>query len=417
MGLSPDSYYHLEVSRAYSTTLTIPPNTPDTYKWRDITHIAYLYFWINGRVLNINNGFFNEIILLRILNVIYSFGTVLITYLLSKEILKGKWLRLLPTFLLVNTIMFVFLSSSINYDNLANLFSVLSIYMFVKFVKSKLDIKYIYLMLIFLCLGTLTKYTILPLAFILVLLSILHIYIERKKIKNIEFRKGYLYIVPILILAVLNIQLYGTNILKYGGLEPKCDQVLTHEQCLTNGVYYRDMITIPGIEVEGMGHIFKMIVNGERETPIIYFGYWIYNIIGKVHGIMGDNSMPITDAMKVLYLLFLSTGIYLGINNYKKWKLLDIYLIVIFFSYASILFFAQNYKMYLKHDHMFLALQGRYLFPVISTGYIIYSKSLSFIKSKRIFYSFLILLLLLFVLGCIPFFFLNVESHWFNINF
>jgi len=59
MGVSPDSFYHFDVSKAYSTTLGIPQNTPETYIYRDITRITYLYYWINGRVLNINNGFIN----------------------------------------------------------------------------------------------------------------------------------------------------------------------------------------------------------------------------------------------------------------------------------------------------------------------------------------------------------------------
>ena len=127
LGVSPDSYYHFEVSKAYSTTLGIPQNTPETFKWRDITRIPYLYFWVNGRILDMNDGAVDEVVLLRIINVIYSLGTVYVMYLLSKEILKDKWKRVLPVFFLTHTLMFVFLSSSINYDNLANLLSTLSI--------------------------------------------------------------------------------------------------------------------------------------------------------------------------------------------------------------------------------------------------------------------------------------------------
>ena len=159
------------------------------------------------------------------------------------------------------------------------------------------------------------------------------------------------------------------------------------------------MVTIPAIKVE-VSPIYLNDFNGERINPLIYFGYWIYDLVGKIYGIFGDSSIAITNVMSGLYLLFLFVGVCLGIYNYKKWKRLDIYLIVVFFSYALILFLAQNYKMYLKHDHMFLALQGRYLFPVISAGYIIYSKAISFVQSKKIFNILISLLFLLFVLGC-----------------
>jgi len=417
MGLSPDSSYHIEVSRAYSTTWGIPENTPDTYQWRDITRIPYLYFWINARLLNLNDGNINEVILLRLVNVIYSLGTVFVTYLLSKEVLKGKWVRLMPVFLLTNTLMFLFLSSSINYDNLGNLFSVLGIYFFVKFVKSKLSIAYLLLMLIAVSLGSFTKYTVLPLAFILVILSSVHIFLERKKIKDIKFGKELFLLLPLTILLFFNIQIYGVNLIKYGGLEPKCEQILTHEQCLSNGVYYRDMVTMPAIEVNGIAHIIQMITDGERVNPVIYFRYWIWNIVGKVYGIMGDNSLQTTDTLKVLYLFFLSVGATLTFVYWKKFKRLDYYLLITFLFYVLVLFLAQNYKMYLKHNHMYLALQGRYLFPVISIGYVMYIKTLFFIKKKWLFSLILIPLILLFIYGCIPYFFLNVESHWFELNF
>ena len=417
IGISPDSLYHIEVSSAYATTWGIPENTPDTYEWRDITRIPYLYFWINGRILNLNNGYINEVILLRIINVIYSLGTVFVTYLLSKELLKGKWSRLIPVFLLTNTLMFVLLSSSINYDNLANLFSVLGIYFFVKFVKSKLEIKFLLWMLIALSLGSFTKFTVLPLAFILVFFSTVHIFLERNSLKKIALGKNILLLLPLSILLFFNIQIYGVNLIKYGELEPKCNQILTHEQCLTNGVYYRDNVTRTPIEINSISQIAEMISSRERITPFEYFGYWIWDIVGKIFGIMGDSSLKTTDTLKVFYLLFLSIGVITSILFRKKWKRLDYYLFSTFLFYTFVLFLLQNYKMYLKFDHMYLALQGRYLFPILPLGYILYIKSILFIKNRLTIYLILIPLILLFIYGCLPFFLLKVESHWFILNF
>lgn len=412
MGISPDSFYHLDVSKAYSSTLGIPANTPDTYQYRDITRIAYLYFWINGRILNINNGLINEVLLLRIVNIIYSLGTVYITYLLSKEILKGKWKRLLPILLLTNTLMFVFLSSSINYDNLANLLSLLSIFFFVKFVKSDLSIKHLLLMILFLCLGALTKYTLLPLAFILVVLSLIDIFIKKEKLKDIKIGKDILLLFPVLFFLFLNIALYGVNLIKYGSLDPNCERILTHEQCLENGVYYRDNITFPSTEVEGFKGTFDLIINGDRINPILYFGKWVLNITDKIFGIMGDSSLYMPRYFKYLYLFFLSVSILLSAIFFKKWNKVDKYLMVITLFYISILFLFWNYNMYLKHDHLYLGLQGRYIFPVISIMYILFSKAIFFLKKKWAIYAILIPLIILFLYGCIPFFSLNVEFWW-----
>jgi hypothetical protein len=414
MGLSPDSSYHLEVSQAYSTTWTIPQNTPDTYQWRDITRIPYLYFWINARILNINNGLLNEITLLRIVNVFYSTLTVIFTYLLSKEIFKKDIFKVLPTFLLTNTLMFTFLSSSINYDNLANLFSVLGIYFFVKYLKSKVDIKYILLMLIYLALGTFAKYTILPLAFILVILTAVDIYIRRKDLKFGDIKKYWYLLIPLFIALFFNFQVYGINIIRYGSLDVQCDKILTHEQCMQNGVYYRDNTYYSPIEIDGVGRMFDLVLSGERIDFIRYFGYWIWNITGKIFSIMGDTSLYMPEYFKIPYLLFLLLAIILSIIYRKKWSRVEKYLLVTTLFYISVLFFIQNYMTYLKFDHFYLALQGRYIFPVIVPMYIIYSRAISFVKNKKVLYLILIPLCILFLYGCIPFFLLNVPSSWFR---
>ncbi len=412
IGISPDSLYHFEVSKAYSQTIFRPQNTPNTYLWRDITRISYLFFWINGRILNINNGVIDEVILLRIVNVIYSIGTVFVTYLLSKEIFKNKWKRLLPIFLLTNTLMFVFLSSSINYDNLANLLSILSIFYFVKFVKSKIDIKYLLLMILFLCLGALTKFTVLPLAFILVILCVVDIFRKKELLNKIKMGKEYLLLLPILFFGFLNLELYGKNIIQYGGLEPDCNKILTHEQCLLNGVYYRDNVTFQSTKIDGVKGYISLITSGERVDPFRYFLKWLPNLTMKIYGVFADHSLFMPEPYWYIFISIFLLSSVLGIVNFKKWDIIEKYLLIISLFYISVLFFFQNYSMYLSFNHYYLALQGRYIFPVISIMYILFSKSLFSIEKKWLRDSILVIYLLLLTYSCIPFFLLNVPSWW-----
>jgi len=121
-----------------------------------------------------------------------------------------------------------------------------------------------------------------------------------------------------------------------------------------------------------------------------------------------------SSAIIPLYLLFLSISLLLGVLNWKKWNRTEIYLIVISLFYFLVLFFVQNYDMYLKYNHLYLALQGRYMFPVITVIYILFSKSIFFIKNKWVRNTVLVLLILLFLYGCIPYFVLNVEPWWFE---
>ena len=411
LGVSPDSYYHFEVSKAYSTTLVIPQNTPETFKWRDITRIPYLYFWINGRILNINNGIFDEVILLRIVNILYSVGTIYIVYLLSKELFKNKWKRLLPVFFLSHTLMFVFLSSSINYDNLANLFCTLSIYFFVKFIKDS-NLKYILLMLLFLCMGALTKSTVLPVALISVILCIVEIIKRKINFKKIKVGKELLLIAPILLFALLNLELYGGNFIKYGKLQPSCTQVLTHEQCLENGVYYRDRIDFQAVPIKGFSETFDMIRDGERVGPVRYLFKWFPDLTGKIFGVMGDSSLYLPSVFKYIFIFFFLTALISAIVNRKKWTKVDRNLMIILLFYICILFFTQNYSMYLTYNNYYLGLQGRYIFPVISIIYVLMAKSFVIIKERRLRYFILFSFILLLMYSCNIFLFLYLPYYW-----
>ena len=412
MGVSPDSYYHLRVSQAYSTTLGIPQNTPQTYQWRDITRIPYLYFWINGRILNINNGVIDEVVLLRVINVIYSLGTVYVMYLLSKEIFKDKWKRVLPVFFLTHTLMFVFLSSSINYDNLANLLSTLSIYFFVKFVKKGINLKYLLLMLLSLCIGALTKSTVLPVALILVILSAVEIVKRKDEVKKTKAGKELLLLIPIAIFVFLNLSLYGGNLLKYKTLEPSCTQILTHEQCLENGVYYRNKVDYNATPINGPIDVFNMIIKGERIGPVRYFFRWFPNLMSKIFGIMGDSSLHLPYYLVALFILFFLAGAVLIISNKRKLTKIDKYLLTILLFYTAILFFTQNYPMYLTYNHYYLGLQGRYIFPVISIIYILLTKSFFFIKNKKLRNIVLISFSILLIYSCNIYLFLNLPDSW-----
>lgn len=412
MEISPDSWYHLRVSQTYSTTLTIPENTEETYQWRDITNIPYLYFWTNGRLLNLNDSTFqfNHVILLRIINIVYSLFTLVGVYLLSKEVIKNKWARLIPLVLITNTLMFLLLSSSINYDNLGNMFATFAILFFVKTIKYKGELKFPLLTILMLCLGTLTKFTIIPLTVILVILLLLEL-IKHFNIWKEGFKKRHLfYIVPVLLFGILNVLLYGNNLVKYQELTPSCEKVLTHEQCLENGVYYRDMITMPAVEV----NLKEMILGGKRLDPLRYTGVWVWEMTKRTVGIMGDSSFY-HDILTISVFTFLIVLSFLiGIYNWKKLSKEHKYLFFITTSYLLILLFFQNYNMYLKRGYPTLALQGRYMFPVISSFYVLLSVFWLSISNRYLRLFIILTSLILLIIFSIPYFLLNIDSSWFG---
>ncbi|MGI6423049.1 MAG: glycosyltransferase family 39 protein [Candidatus Dojkabacteria bacterium] len=410
MGISSDSWYHLRVSQEYSKTLGIPVNTPDTYKWRDITNIPYLYFWINGRILNLNSATFNfnEVILLRVINIFFALGTVIATYLLSKECIKNRWAQLIPVLLLVNTLMFLFLSSSINYDNLSNMLASFAILFFVKSIKQKDTLKYPILTILMLSIACLTKYTILPLAFILVILLLIDMF-RTKRVFNMKDR-SLLLLLPTIFFLLLNLLLYGGNLVNHGELDPDCSKTLTYEQCLENGVFRRDNELMPAEEV----NLIEMITTGQRLDPIRYTGIWIWEMTKRVIGIMGDSSFFHSDSVVSLFTALLGISLIVGVVNWKKYSVEIKYMASLTLFYLLILLIVQNYDMYLKRGYEVLALQGRYMFPVISSFYVLISVFWLNIKNKYFKIGIISISLILLTLLSIPYFLLNVDSSWFG---
>jgi hypothetical protein len=280
----------------------------------------------------------------------------------------------------------------------------------VRALKDKGNWKKIFLMLIFIFLGGLTKYTFLPLAFILIVLMGYFV-IKNWKVYKENFKGKILYLLlPILVLVIMNIGVYGVNLIKFHSLTPKCLDVLTYDQCLENGVFYRDNVTIPAQEVD----LFKMVLSGERLDPIRYAGVWIFEMAIRIFGIMGDKSLFAKTIIIPFYLLFFLISFIVGILNWRNFSKEIKYLSIVTLFYLLVLLFVQNYDMYLKRSYPTLALQGRYMFPVISSVYVLFVFFLNRIKNKRLRAVIFVSLIVLFIIGCLPFFIRNVDSSWFG---
>lgn len=405
-GISPDEFYHINVSKIYSNSLFIPKNSSDSFMYGDITRMPYLYFWINARLINIIK--IDHVRLMRIVSLLYSCGTIYFTYLISKLIINKKYWNVLPSFLIVNTMMFVFLSSSVNYDNLVNLLSVVSLYLLIKFIKFK-NIVFLILYLIIINLGILTKFTFLPLMFVELLILIIFIYK-----KNFNYKKILYYFLShkflsslLVVFILLSFFLYGKNLLLYGKIIVPCDQVMTNEQCMLNPVYERNI----GFKK----YSIKQVINKEIDvmTPYQYFNSWLLAMIQRTYGVMGHKNLFMNSYVSNLYIFIYFISFVLIFRNWNRKKYLENILIYIFLFYLMILLIFQNYKSYLETNLFVLALQGRYLFPVLSIIYITIVNSIKESRNLKMKVLFTVFVLLLFVFGCFPYFFKNVPTDWF----
>jgi hypothetical protein len=400
----PDEGFHIQLIQEYSETLGKVENQPDTYWMQDITRKAYLYHWIGGRIVNLNITPIDDFVILRMFNSILSMTTLAVVYFISREVFEKKLPQLLTVTMTANTLMFVFLSGGVNYDNLANLLFAFAVLFWLKSVRTKRAI-YTLSMAATMLLATLTKLTALPFSLFLGLIWLIS---EFKSltvhlsnfVDSLKNKPGTYYLGGIILLLIvligLNISLYGTNIVKYKSIDPSCTRILKEEQCNASQLYLRDKdAALKGQE------------NPQR-INILRFGLvWSKHMVSTTYGILAHRSISKTETLLLPYgVIFLIAGI--NFIRRKRAKI-PFFLLAMTISYALFLFLF-NYRSYLKTG-VLLGAQGRYLFPVLIPGYVGAVYFLLKWKNKTIKYLVFAATAVVFVLGNIPFFIIAANSQ------
>jgi len=386
VGIIPDEITHFDFSKQFATTFGIPPELPDAYNYGVyITQSPYLYYWINGRIINIATLFspsssdWQLLTTLRLVSVLFSLGTVIFSYLFSKEFIKHKWWQLLPSFFLTNTLMFVFLAGGVNYDNLTNLFCFAGLYFLARVFNNRSFFINSLAWMICIALGSLTKYTVLPLALAMGIAWIVFFIRNRKNILPIRINKGTdLVLLLILLLLLLgNLSIYGYNLFTYNALLPECEDIFIEELCRFDLFNLR-------MEKYGVGGKLTIpeSIKFGHPNPVEYFFQWIITIINNIFGI-GSHKIYKTLERFILHSFLLLWIFAIVIINKTYLKTKYLYFIIIFLFYSLTLFF-YNYSHELTSGFANFAIHGRYLFPVIGILFTAMGKGIMKITDERI---------------------------------
>ena len=399
-GLIPDEQAHFLFSKHYSSTWGIPPDVPETYGlgWY-IQQNPFLYYWINGRIINIIDLFkpniseWETLILLRLINVLYAVGTVIVCYLLSKELIKHRWWQLLPVFLLTNTLMFVFLAGGVNYDNLANLLSITAILFLVRVLIHRDFISNSLGWLISIFSGTLVKYPILPLALVLSIVWLVFIYKNKEQVFPLVFQlKRHLFSAFVLLaLIVGNLVIYGYNLIVFQAITPQCGDILTKTECIISPYYQRYTETA----LERKLTISESIDSGYPDPATYIIDSWVPNMLYRIFGILGHLSYFPARTIIIVRLLFYWVILW-TIRFWRKPSFVTSSMISIFSFYTLVLFII-NYNSELVYGFRQIAVQGRYIFPVIGIAYVLFSIMIKNIPIRTIKYLTLIATLGIFI--------------------
>lgn len=232
----PDQGSHFYFSQKFSQTWGIPEEEPGNAYI--MTGQPYLYYWINGAVYKIYKIFFpagqiRPALIWRIISVFYSAWTVFYTYKLASKITGNPYAGILSAFFLSNTLMFVFVSGGISYDNLMNLAAVAAIYHLVRIYHKEDYVKHTVLTGIWVIIGSLAKDQHLLLTLI-IFIAWLIFSIRNLRKTHLDFNKKNIILIFIFIVFLaLFLNLYGKNLLVYNRITPSCRQIKKSDICLT----------------------------------------------------------------------------------------------------------------------------------------------------------------------------------------
>jgi len=414
-GIIPDEPAHFTFSKYFATTPLIPPDTLETSSlgWY-IQQNPFLYHYINGRIINIIEFLAPSasdqtlLVVLRVVNVVYSVASIVFCFLLSKLIICHKWWQLLPPFLLTHTLMFVFLAGGVNYDNLANLLSLAGIYMLVRVFKGKNFFVYSSGWMIILGLGTLVKYTLLPLALVMFIAWLIFAIVRKKKVIPTQKMNKKLIVLMVLFLVVLvaNFALYGYNLIAYQSITPACNEILSDAQCDLSpySIRYENLALEEKLSLR---EVFSL----DYPDPVNYLlDDWIPIISSQIFGIAGH----LTYTPNRIAIIYRGLFLVITLLAYKYWKNPDysIYSLVgIVLFYIAVLFVV-NYNSELIYGFEHIAVQGRYLFPVIGIVYTLAAYFMKRVPHWWIKYPLLALLVALFIYGGPINFILKYNTHF-----
>jgi hypothetical protein len=387
-----DEEYHLGIIEIYSRNLSpfIATQPAEAAFHGDITRYgSYLFHYLMSfpywLVSHLTSDIKTQVITMRLICISF----ILLGVVMWRQFLLragvSKRVVLVVTFFFTMIPLVSLALSQINYDSLGFLIIPTILYVATRVMQEKnQQAMWLLLLLILALLGSLVKFTILPIAFVAVCVSLFYAYKHHRKkiITNYKKQLSKLSMVTRAGLIALTlcsfglfIERYGVNIITYKNIEPKCDQVHSRESCMNYTVYKRDTTWRESNDKK----------KTPRDSPYTYTTeYWaphIFNDFFVVGALVPDTEKPLTirylpenisanggiNTLRVAgWLLFISSVLLIAVRTpylWRKYKTLYILVGGILLVY-TIALWTRNYTDYLKIGAG-TAAQGRYYIPLL----------------------------------------------------
>lgn len=378
VGIMPDENEHINsiVTFLKYGDVFFVKDHPETFSSGPISRYSFLYTTFMAYVAKLNIFDVPLRLYLRMANVCLSVIGLFISWRLVRELGAGRLLAVATLAIQTNVLMYPFISGSVNYDNLAYLFSFGGWWALLRHSKTN-SVASACAQFLCILIGSLVKFTILAwLPFFCFALVSIH----WRKIRGwrrifpllgsfLKSRQGALLSALLLIAIGLNANLYLLNVVRFGQVVVlECEPDMDLEMCRQSATMDRPFA-------------FLRLRNAESERIklVRYVPLYFQHSVDRVFGIFGHREVRMPQGAP-LFGASVAFGVCLfGLAGfYRNRPIPKPYLLATSgICFYVMMIFLQNYSFYLKYGQFGMALQGRYWFPalplmaaLLATGYI-----------------------------------------------
>jgi hypothetical protein len=398
--IPPDETLHMGRAEAYGAVLGIPADNAATHHLGVLRFAPPLYYWVMGKLLRLNATPLDDLLWLRLWNAALGFATALVAVRAIRRLVDDPLARLVALAVVTNTLMFTGVCASVSYDNAVNLLAALAIDALLAFLPRN-DAGALVRGALCAAAGCLVKASFVPLALLLT--------------AALLFRQGRMWTAVrrslaswlderpvgrgagLLLLAALvaaNLVLYGGNLARFGSLEADPEAVLGLDAALANRMFARDWIfdgfvrgdltlaaarrRAAAIDDAGARATTLWLLANEQQRrqgraeaqrmgPLAYALGWSELMLRRSLGYTGHRRLMKSDVALIPYAVFLAVA---ALGAARRWRPATApdavsYAGWVAFLYATALLWLFNYPTYLRLGFLDVAVQGRYLFPVL----------------------------------------------------
>jgi len=404
-----DENYHLGLIQLHAKQLlpffTSQPPNADIYGAivRDPSYLFhYLLSFPYQLIVALTDNLTVQIIILRFINIAVFVWGLFAYRALFNALGVSTALRNAVLLFFVLTPVVPLLAAQINYDNLMFTLTGFMFLYAVRYIqaleRSKSDRQAVPLMLVMqvvfvAAVGSLVKFPFAPLA-AAVMVILAYLTWKHYRRSEIGFRGSWkfpskpiliIFTALISIVVLLCIERYGVNLVRYHAPVPKCDQVLSVEQCLSYSPWARDHMfaaTYPSPSAQGIA-----------VYPVVWFHRMVYETMFTITsyyyvptGTVTYKPYPPLTIANYTAWTAVTAGVIAALFyirklwNYNSSAALRVLLLAI--SFYSLVLFVQNFAMYL-HSGEAVAIHGRYFVPFFPVIYVALALAISWLLTRQ----------------------------------